>query len=274
VVPGGYRCPVALELIPGAIGPDVERLLPADLPTRPRALGVIDSALAGRAWVDDPDAPRWTVVVETSDGTVFVGGDVPAPTLVDLLRGVETDAGDLIFGFAGSDDPVRRIVPPDPYFRGEAIDFTDRVVPADEAVAVAGLPPAGVRLADLDGEVLPRTEWYADTLSAYGSAERWAELGIGRVLLAGSEVAAEAMAGPRIRGLMEMGVATRGPYRRNGYGTYLSRLVARACEANGDRVWWNTSATNLPSQRIARRLGFRTERRYDLVAYRTDAFGR
>jgi GNAT superfamily N-acetyltransferase len=101
----------------------------------------------------------------------------------------------------------------------------------------------------------------------------WRERGVGRALLDGRTVVAESMAGPRVRGMLEMGVATRGPYRRRGCGLYLSRLVARACEERGDRVWWNASATNVPSLRIARRLGFRTERRYELVAFRTDAFG-
>jgi RimJ/RimL family protein N-acetyltransferase len=38
-------------------------------------------------------------------------------------------------------------------------------------------------------------------------------------------------------------------------------------------VWWNTSVDNVASRAIARRLGFSVERPYDLVAYRTDAFG-
>jgi predicted GNAT family acetyltransferase len=83
---------------------------------------------------------------------------------------------------------------------------------------------------------------------------------------------AEAMAGPRVRGMLEMGVATREPYRGRGYGTLLSRYVARTCEAEGEAVWWNANATNAPSLAIARRLGFRVERRYDLIAYRTGAW--
>jgi GNAT superfamily N-acetyltransferase len=79
-------------------------------------------------------------------------------------------------------------------------------------------------------------------------------------------VAAESNAGPRCRGLLEMGVVTREPFRRRGFGTLVSVAVARACEERGDRVWWNANATNVPSLAIARRLGFSTERRYEVVA--------
>jgi RimJ/RimL family protein N-acetyltransferase len=230
--------------------------------------------MAGRVWADRARNPTWTILLETADGTVYAGGSLPAGALEQCLSGVETRSGELVVGFSGPDDPVRRVLPPDPFFTGEAIDFTDRVPPAGEQDVMARPPPEGARLATLDEELLPRTEWYEDTLHAYGSLEAWDQNGIGRCLLVGREVAAEAMAGPRVRRIMEMGVATRGPYRRRGYGTLVSQHVARACEAGGDHVWWNTSADNIPSQAIARRLGFRRERRYDLVAYRTSAFRR
>lgn len=265
---------MVVELEPGRVEPAVEGLLPTDLPTRPRALGVIDGVLAGRVWADQARDPTWTIVLETADGTVYAGGSLPAGALQHCLSGVETRSGELVVGFCGPDDPVRRILPSDPFFAGQAIDFTDRVPPADERDVLAQPPPEGTRLAILDADLLPRTEWYEDTLHAYGSPEGWDRNGVGRCLLVGREVAAEAMAGPRVRRTMEMGVATRGPYRRRGYGTLVSRHVARACEAAGDRVWWNTSADNIPSQAIARRLGFRREHRYELVAYRTSAFRR
>lgn len=259
---------VTVEMTPDAQSQALEALLPAELPTRPRALAVLDGVLAGRVWTDDPDAPSWVVVIETADGTVYVGGAVDRPVLHAILAPVETRSDELVFGFTGPDDPVRQLVPPDPPYVGRAVDFTDRLAPDDEAEALAVPTPDGLRLAILDDALLPHTEWYADTLHAFGSIEGWTANGVGRCLLDGSTVVAESMAGPRARGVLEMGVATRGPYRRRGYGTLVSRHVARACEAAGDRVWWNTSESNVPSQRIARALGFRTERWYDLVAYR------
>lgn len=254
------------EVPPIRIGSAAERLIPVDVPTRPRALAVLDGLLSGRAWADDPRDPRAVLVMEDADGTVFGGGALTAEAVRSALDGVATRSGDLIFGFAGSDDPMRAMVPADPYWRGEALDFTDRVAPADEDALVRGDRPEDARIVRLDASLLPLTEWYEDTLHAFGSAERWEELGLGYAVMVGDRMVAEAMAGPRCRGLLEMGVVTREDNRRRGFGTLVSRLTARACEAQGDRVWWNANADNAPSLAIARRLGFKHERRYDLVA--------
>jgi GNAT superfamily N-acetyltransferase len=223
---------------------------------------VLDGVLAGRVWADVPSAPGAVLVMETADGTVWAGGRLTREAVADAVTGVETMAGDLIFGFAGPDDPMRDLVPGEPYWRGEAIDFTDRQ-PADTSGQVV---PAGCELVRIDPALLPRTEWGADTIHAFGSAERWEELGVGYALVRDGELLAECLAGPRARGLLEMGVVTREAHRGHGYGTLVSRAVAEACEARGDRVWWNANADNEPSIRIARRIGFTMERRYELVA--------
>ena len=259
-----------LHLSPGSIGLRVERNIPDDAPARPRALAVIDGVMAGSVWADDPDGPSWTVVVEKADGTVYAGGAVSASILDRIMPGVETAAGDLIFGFTGPDDPLRSILPPDPYYRGEAIDFTEREAPPDEGALLTA--PSDVIVTRIGPDLLPLTEWYADTLVAYGSAERFEALAVGFGILADDRLVAECIAGPRVRGTMEMGVATREAHRGRGYATLACRHVARACEAAGDTVWWNASAPNEPSLAIARRLGFRVERRYELIAYRTGAW--
>ncbi len=242
-------------------------LIRADAPTRPRALAVLDGVLSGHVWADDRDAPTAVLVMEDADGTTYAGGELTRDMVSATLAGVPTRAGDLIFGFADSADPLRDLVPDEPYWSGEAIDFTDRVPPADEGASLAA--PEGARIIQLDESTLPMTEWYEDTVHAAGSVERWMELGIGFAVMVGDEMAAEATAGPRCRGLMEMGVITRERFRGRGFGLLVSRLTARACEARGDRVWWNANAGNGPSLAIARRLGFRTERRYELVACHT-----
>jgi RimJ/RimL family protein N-acetyltransferase len=255
-----------VEISLPAKDPSLERLIRPDSPCRPRALAVLDGVLAGRAWTDDAHDARAVVVIEDADGTIFTGGALTVEAVREALAGVETASGDLILGFADETDAARDLVPVEPYWSGRAIDFTDREPPDDEATALAAPLPDGARVVALDASNLPMTEWYADTLHAFGSVERWAELGLGFAIMVGDEMAGEALAGPRCRGLLEMGVVTRERFRRRGFGTVVSRLTARVCEGRGDRVWWNANAGNAPSLAIARRIGFRTERAYDLVA--------
>ena len=249
------------EMERGPATANLEAMLPADLPARPRAVAVLDGILAGRVWADDADRPRALLVIETADGTVYGGGDLTRDAVADALCGVETKSGDLIFGFRGPDDSMRDLVPAEPYWHGEAIDFTERT----PTVAEGGVP-GGVAIVRIDASLLPRTEWAEDMLHAFGGTERWEAHGVGRGIASDGELLAECLAGPRVRGMLEMGVITRESFRGRGYGTLVSRLVAEACEAAGDRVWWNANAANEPSIRIARRIGFRRERRYDLVA--------
>lgn len=248
-----------IELEPGPATAQLEPMLPPDLPTRPRAVAVLDGVLAGRVWTDDPQQPRALLAIETADGTVYGTGPWTRDAVADALSGVETESRDLIFGFRGPDDPMRELVPGEPYWRGESIDFTDRR-------PVAGDVSEGVEVARIDAALLHRTEWAEDMLHAFGSADRWEERGVGYGVVADGELLAECLAGPRTRGVLEMGVVTREAFRGRGYGTLVSRLVAEACEARGDRVWWNANAGNEASVRIARRIGFTRERRYELVA--------
>lgn len=260
----------SMNEIPDRSRQEIERLLPPDLPTRARALAVLDGALAGRVWTDAVEAPAWAVVIETADGTVYAAGSVTADSLRRVMAEATTMSGDLIVGFRGPDDPIRSLLPDDPTCVGRAIDFTERRPPPDEEELLRRPVANGLALVPLDAELLPRTEWAEDTLHAFGAPSAWTDLGIGRCFVDRSgTVVAQAMAGPRARDVMEMGVWTHASYRGRGLGTLVSLHTAVACEASGARVWWNSNADNTASIAIARRIGFRQERAYDLVAYRT-----
>ncbi len=258
---------------PTDMPPGAADLIRADAPTRPRAIAVLGGVLAGRAWVDDLATPGALLVIEDADGTVYAGGSLGADDVAEVLATVATASRDLIFGFADADDPLRSLVPAEPYWRGEAIDFTERLPAPDEAARVRATLVEGARLERLDRGTLARTEWHDDTLHAFGSIDRWEENGVGYGVFIGEELVAESVAGPRVGGLLEMGVVTRKAHRGKGFGTLVSLAVARWCEERGDRVWWNANAANAPSIAIARRLGFTLERRYEVVACHSFADG-
>jgi GNAT superfamily N-acetyltransferase len=250
---------------PGPAARPFEARFPLDLPTRPRLLGVIDGTLAGDIRADDTTDPRWITVTERSDGTTYVAGTIEPDVLAEVFASVSPKSNEIVIGFAGGDDPVRAMAPAAGAQWSRAIDFTDRDTGSD---ATAGPVPAGLRLVEMDPAIFARTAWYEDTLVAFGSIAQWLVLGIGRALLDGDELVCEAMAGPAIRGSMEMGVRTAPAHRGRGYATITCRALAQAIEARGLVPWWNTNIDNAPSIAVARKIGFRHERPYDLVWYK------
>ncbi len=247
----------------------LEGLFPPDLPARPRLHGPIDGVLTGLVLADDHTPPGWAVVAE-ADGTTYVGGAIDAATLAAVLARLARELPELFVGLRGPDDPVRDLLPQGLGLWSRAIDFPRRVPPPDDVERLA--PPDGLRVVEMGAELFARTAWYADTLRAFGSIERWLELGIGRALLDGDELLADATAGPRIRGTYEVGVRTEPAQRGRGYGTLVARHLVRAIEERGCRTWWNTSQDNPASAAMARRLGFMNERVYDLVWYAPGTF--
>ena len=255
---------------PGEAARALEGRFPPDLPARQRLLGVIDGVLAGAMRADDADPPAWVTITELSDGTTYVGGTISPTVLREVMAGVEPASREIVIGFNGDADPVRGMVPTDGLQVSRAIDFPIRVPPSDDMARLE--VPEGLRIAEMDASLLARTAWYEDTLVAFGSIERWLELGLGRALLdASGELLCDATAGPVIRGRMEMGVRTAPEHRGRGYATLTCRHLARAIEARGLSAWWNANAENTPSIRAARSLGFTDERPYDLAWWSIDA---
>ena len=83
----------------------------------------------------------------------------------------------------------------------------------------------------------------------------------------GDEILSEAFAGPSVRGVVEIGVIVRKEHLRRGSGTIACVHLIRACEDLGYQTYWNCAKQNLASAGLARKLGYRTEREYKLVAW-------
>ena len=105
----------------------------------------------------------------------------------------------------------------------------------------------------------------------FGSNEVALDHGLGYCLLDGEAVVAEAFAGPNVGGALEMGTITHEAYRRRGLGTVACARTILECERLGYRTWWNTAVQNAASAGLARKLGYRTERQYRLLAWFTSS---
>jgi RimJ/RimL family protein N-acetyltransferase len=143
------------------------------------------------------------------------------------------------------------------------VDFTQREGDLTPLLAV----PEGCELRRVDAalfERLPGRDW---TVSIFGSAEKALAQGLGYALLVDGEVACEAFAGPQADGVIEMGTGTAEAYRGRGYATVTCAHLIRACEARGEQTFWNAAEGNAGSVALARKLGYRVEELFDVVAW-------
>jgi RimJ/RimL family protein N-acetyltransferase len=104
-------------------------------------------------------------------------------------------------------------------------------------------------------------------IGVYGSAEKALQEGIGLCLTRGQEILCEASAGPSSNGLIEIGVETKRDHRQHGYATWVCSCLIQECEGLGLRTYWNCDAQNPASIALARKLGYRSGKRYRLLAW-------
>jgi hypothetical protein len=235
----------------------VRALCPTAGPTQRRCFAVLDGTAQGRILTDDPNSPGWVAVHEHSDdGMLFLAGGLSGDLVVEVIRVLRREHAVTIGVPPG--DPRRGLLPA-PDAVGEKRDFEDR----DPAVELADFvaPPAGLRLARIDRELLPGCAWAPWTCADLETAIAH---GLGYCLLDGALVVAEAFAGPPVGGVLEMAVITHAGYRRRGLAAVVCAQTIRECERCGAETWWSAAGDNLASAGLARKLGYRTERRYEV----------
>jgi hypothetical protein len=250
-----------MELTHQEVTPALRAMFPRSGHVWRRSFAVLDGSCRGRVLTDNPDNPTWAAVQEYSDDSVlFLGGVVSreqVATLVEIMRRGRT----LCFG-APEGDPAFDLFPLERDYDDFDIDFEDR----EPRVLLEPLcqPPPGLRLERIDAELLPRCAWGPWMTAGMETA---LDQGLGYCLLDGDTVVSEAFAGPVVDGALEMATITADAWQRRGLSSVVSARTVLECERNGWTTWWNTARTNVASQAVARKLGYRTERQYRLLAW-------
>ncbi len=238
-------------------------LFDAGMPASLRCFAVLDGSASGLILADDPAAPTWGAVWEAGSGTLYLGGGLDGPLVHRLIAELRT-RGDVLVGFWDTDDQAM-LLPPDPDYDGQTLEFVARTASGldDHAQAI----PAGCELCRLDRDLLERCasgKYYA---AVFGSPGRALEHGLGLCLVRDDEILCEAFAGPAARGQIEISTTTPERYRGRGYATTTCAHLVRGCEARGLATYWNCAKQNAASASVARKLGYRGEREYRLVAW-------
>jgi GNAT superfamily N-acetyltransferase len=233
------------------------------MPIGLRCLAILNGDATGRILADDAVHPTYAIVQEPGDGAIYMGGSLTAPILSKAIDWLRKDK-DVVVGLWYG-DPLWQLLPPGPEYDGAAIDFTHR--PVGEGLSQFLQLPEGCRLQPIDHDLFQRLANYEWAVPMFGSTEKALEKGLGYCLMRDDAVLSEAFAGPFANGMIEIGTETHEPYRRRGYATITCAHLIRACEAKGYQTFWNAAKQNVASIALARKLGYRAEQEFRVLAW-------
>lgn len=115
----------AMILIPlDRVTPELLALFDREQPTMPRALAVLAGITKGEILADDPVCPTWAAVREATYGTLYLGGQITAPLVAELVERLRQH-GDAGIG-CWPESPLAALLPPNPRYNGRTRYFPTR----------------------------------------------------------------------------------------------------------------------------------------------------
>jgi RimJ/RimL family protein N-acetyltransferase len=234
------------------------------IPNNPVLWAVFRGRNGGRAWVDDLQSPS-RCIVRTDAILTFASRQI-GQAFLDRALAHLTSGG-----------PVRLVWPSGASSRLQApraaavvprLEFDDCDPRSSLLVALRAYLPDELTIRPLDRDLLQRCEWRAEMEFYCGSVDNFLANGLGLCAMMGEEIVVEAYASSLGDARAEIGAITREAYRGRGYAPKTCAYLIQACERRGYRPYWSCDADNLASIRVARKLGFRREGAYQILAYK------
>lgn len=247
-----------------AVTAQLRALFRNDEPLPTRLPCVLTGMAPGKIFSDDPQNPTWAIVQEAYDGAIYLGGAPDQSTLARIITQLRQER--LVCVVMWPDDERIDLLPPGVDEISESIDFYDRPI-GNGLESYLNHIPNDCIVRRADRELIMRTQWGADDVAYHGGLDAWEEKCICFCLIRGDEILSEASAGAGIGGLREPGVVTHEAHRGNGYGTIVSARLVYEIEKLGDRTFWSCDSENHASVAIARKLGYRVEKRFRVLAW-------
>ncbi len=253
-----------ISIHPNQVTPKLRSMFDLNMPTGIRAFAVLAGGNAGKIFTNDPARPRWCLVWEADDGTLYRGGEFDEDVLSEAIHLLRQD-GVVALGFRDGDSDVNRF-PSDPDAGAECLEF-DRPIGGSDLTPYLGTLPDGFSIRRMDRALWERSPKLEENLNRYGSMENFLEKGIAVCILHGDTTIAEAYADIDIMGVRELGIRTHEAYRKQGFATIACAQLIKLCEETGSSAYWDCVKSNAGSIALTRRLGFQNKRTYKLLAW-------
>ena len=127
--------------------------------------------------------------------------------------------------------------------------------------------PDGFEIRPIDRHLLDRCEWRSEMEFYCGSLDNFLLNGLGFCMMQGDDIIVEAYVSSFGETKAEIGAITQEAYRGHGYAPITCAYLIEACEQRGYQAYWSCDTDNLASVRVARKLGFRQEKAYQILEY-------
>ncbi len=239
---------------------------------------VLENKVRGRVLVDDEDSPSVCLVVHKY-GMALLCGNARNESFDRELRGfLKNDAlndgwakwvichpngweatvsgllGSDLVRLGGLDDQESTRA----HRKGNIILQTERVnFKFDRRRSLPKLePPPGFELRAVDANLYERIEGSVVPRCFWNSAEDFLRSGIGFALLADGRVVSTCFSSFVTDDKLELGVETDPAYRKRGLSVYPATQLMDCCLTTGYEPVWACERTNIPSFRLALKLGF------------------
>jgi len=244
--------------------PNLPALFDPKISNNPILFATLMGHTPGRAWVDDPGNPS-QCVVRVDELLVFFSNGADQAFLeegFDIIK----QFSHVVF-VPGRGESTLQIPKADKIL--QRLEFTE--IDAESqftANVINGGLAEGFEIRDIDQELVKKIDSREDIESYCGSLENFLANGFGICLLQNGEIVSEAYAPYVTVKNVELATFTKETHRGHGYATKICAHFIQTCRERGLEPYWSCDADNIASINLARKLGFKHERKYEILMYR------
>ena len=244
--------------------PNLPGLFDPKVPNNPILFATLMGHTPGRAWVDDPVNPS-QCMVRVNGLLVFLSNNVDQAFLeggFDIIKKFShvvyvSRRGETTLQIPTADRILQRL------------EFTEYDAESQSIADLvnSGLPD-GFEIRDIDEELIKKIDSREDIESYCGSLENFLTHGFGICLIKNGEIVSEAYTPYVAAKNVELATFTKETHRGCGYATKTCAPFIQTCRERDLEPYWSCDADNLASVSLARKLGFKNEREYEILMYR------